>query len=123
MAQKRHILIVEDTVDLADFIKLALEEMGMDAHHAIDAPTALDYLDHNRPDLIILDIGLPGVSGWQLLETINDRRKEENIFIVVTTAFQDPANRLVGKLQSVDGYLSKPFRFKELKDIITELLN
>ncbi len=120
--KKKLILIVEDTEDLAGFIKLAIEEIGMDAHHASDAAHAMAFLEDNRPDLIILDIGLPGVSGWQLLETINERRQLEKIFVVVTTAFQDPANRLIGKLQDVDGYLNKPFRFKELKDIVTGLL-
>ena len=121
--RKKQILIVEDTADLAGFIKLAIEEIGMDAHHSSDAAHAMAFLEDNRPDLIILDIGLPGVSGWELLETINERRQLEKIFVVVTTAFQDPANRLIGKLQDVDGYLSKPFRFKELKDIVMGLLH
>ncbi|MEQ8671947.1 MAG: response regulator [Aggregatilineales bacterium] len=118
---KKLVLIVEDTEDLAKFIVLAIKEIGMEPVHAMDAGHAMTFLESNRPDLIILDIGLPGISGWQLLETINDRRRAENIFIIVTTAFQDPANRLVGKLQDVDGYLNKPFRFKELKDLITGL--
>jgi two-component system, cell cycle response regulator DivK len=70
----------------------------------------------------MMDIGLPGLSGWQFLDIINDFRKSENIPIVVTTAFQDPANRLVGKLQHVDAYLFKPIPFLALKETITQLL-
>jgi DNA-binding response OmpR family regulator len=116
------ILIVEDTEDLAAFIKLSLEEMGLETHHASDANKAMNYLEDHHPVLIILDIGLPGMSGWQLLETINERREQAGIFVVVTTAFQDPANRLIGKLRDVDGYLIKPFRFHELKAVVSDLL-
>jgi len=122
-AEKDLVLIVEDTADLAEFVKLALEEIGMETFHASDAAKAMTFLDDNKPDLIILDIGLPGISGWELLDVINDRRREDNIKVVVTTAFQDPANRLIGKLQDVDGYLNKPFRFKELKDMVNGLLH
>jgi two-component system response regulator CpxR len=119
--EARLALIVEDTVDLAGFVKLSLEEMGFEASHAVNAQQAIDFLEENIPDVILLDIGLPGMSGWQLLDIINKFREEERIFIVVTTAFQDPANRLIGKLQHVAGYLYKPFPFLELKKVVMGL--
>lgn len=120
--ETKMVLIVEDMDDLAGFVKVALEELGLVAHHMNTAPKALEFLENHDPDLIILDIGLPGMSGWQLLEAIDERRKRDHIRIIVATAFQDPANRLIGKLQTVDAYLQKPFDFSELRKVVNELL-
>jgi DNA-binding response OmpR family regulator len=116
------VLIVEDTEDIANFVLLALQQIGLEAHHANSADKALKYLETTTPDLIILDIGLPGMSGWQLLDTIQGLREQNRILVVVTTAFADPANRVVGKLQHVDAYLSKPFSLEELKTIVQQQL-
>jgi DNA-binding response OmpR family regulator len=118
----KNVLIVEDTNDIAQFVKIALEAMGLDAFHASNSERAMEYLQNNKPDLIVLDIGLPGMSGWQLLDVIKELREKNGIRIVVTTAFTDPANRLMGKLQEVDRYLFKPFEVKELQDVVGELL-
>lgn len=116
------VLIVEDEQALAGFIEESLHEIDLATFHASDAEKAIEYLQNNTPDLIILDIGLPGKSGWQLLEVLEKRREQDNIYVVISTAFQDPANRLVGKLQKVDFYLAKPFTFKQLTSVVTQLL-
>ena len=116
------ILLVEDNDDIAGYVKLFLETMGLASYHASNADDAVEWLKSNRPDLILLDIGLPGTSGWQLLEQIKDRVKEDNIRVVVVTAFTDPANRLVGKFQHIDAYLNKPYEFGQLKKLMGDLL-
>jgi len=118
----KNVLIVEDTEDIAQFVIIALETMGLDTFHASNSERAIEYLQNNMPDLIVLDIGLPGMSGWQLLDLIKELREKNGIRIVVTTAFTDPANRLMGKLQEVDRYLFKPFQVKDLQDVVGELL-
>jgi DNA-binding response OmpR family regulator len=121
-AAKRTVLLVEDNHDIAGYVKLFLEAMELEVHHADDADDALTYLASNRPDLILLDIGLPGKSGWQLLEMIREQVTRDNIHVIVATAFTDPANRLVGKLQHVDAYLQKPYEFAQLKKVVGEVL-
>ena len=117
----RTVLIIEDTDDMARFVSVALEDLGLETYHANTPEKAIDFLENHRPDLIILDIGLPEMSGWQLLEIIQEWRTNENVFVLVTTAFTDPANRLIGKLQHVDGYLYKPFAYKELTEMVRKL--
>lgn len=119
---KKTVLLVEDNADIAGYVKLFLEAMELDAHHAGDADAALAYLESHRPDLILLDIGLPGKSGWQLLEMIREQVTRDHIRVIVATAFGDPANRLVGKLQHVDAYLQKPYEFAQLKKVVGEVL-
>jgi DNA-binding response OmpR family regulator len=121
-SNKKTVLLVEDNQDIASYVRLFLEAMELEAHHAEDANAALAYLEANRPDLILLDIGLPEISGWQLLEMIKDRVTRDNIHVIVVTAYTDPANRLVGKLQHVDAYLNKPYEFAQLKKVVGEVL-
>jgi len=119
---KKSVLLVEDNDDIAGYVKLFLEAMELETHHVADANAAIAYLKLHRPDLILLDIGLPGVSGWQLLEMIKDQVTRDGIHVIVVTAFTDPANRLVGKLQHVDAYLNKPYEFAQLKKVVGEVL-
>jgi CheY-like chemotaxis protein len=116
------VLIIEDQTAIADVVSAALEGLGLVPHHVLNANAALEFLESNRPDLIVLDIGLPGMSGWELLEIIQAWRKDAHIPILVTTAFADPANRLVGKLQDVDYYLQKPFEVAALQETAIRLL-
>lgn len=117
------VLVVEDMDDIAGFVKAALEEMGLRAFTANNPEKAIAFLEQYQPDLIMLDIGLPGMSGWQLLDIINEWRKAEKIRIVIATAYTDPANRLIGKLQHVDAYLFKPYDFADLRRTISGLLD
>lgn len=122
MTTPKQVLIIEDTQDIATFMVLALQDMKLDVHHMNTPEKAIKFLEGNQPALIILDIGLPGMTGWQLLDLLKDRREKEGIFIVVTTAYTDPANRVVGKLQHVDHYLNKPFPLDELRRVVGGLL-
>ncbi len=116
------ILIVEDNQDIADLNEVTLKSMGLNVHNVGSADKALSFLESNRPDLIVLDIGLPGMSGWEFLEIIKDWCVKEGVFVVVTTAFDDPANRLIGKFQNVATYLTKPFAPSKLEEVVGNLL-
>ena len=118
-----NILLVEDTPDLATMILETLMLFGgISAHWAKSGEEALEYLDNNHPDAILLDIGLPGMSGWELLENIKARTGGYTVPIIVTTAYGDKFNRIVGKLQYVARYLTKPYTTRELMDALDESL-
>lgn len=118
-----HALIVDDTQDFADMIMIALQRAGIEADHAPGGRWALDYLAQHTPDVLLLDIGMPDMSGWQVLEAIKSQYPHTNFPIIMMTAFGDPANKLIGKLQSrVYRYLTKPFEPKALVDTINEAI-
>ncbi|NWF69662.1 MAG: response regulator [Chloroflexi bacterium] len=118
----KRVLLVEDTEDIAMLVQVALEDIGLQVYHANNGGKAMAYLETNTPDLILLDIGLPGMSGWQLLDAIKGQRKQENYKVIMLTAMTDPANRVIGKMQDVDGYIAKPFDIAQLKQIVGEVL-
>jgi CheY-like chemotaxis protein len=105
------VLIVEDTLDAAQLMQISLRRAGIqDILHAENGRSALDYLEMYTPDVMILDIGMPDMSGWSVLEFVKQRHGDTSFPVIMLTAFDDPANKLIGKLQSrVYRYLTKPF--------------
>jgi CheY-like chemotaxis protein len=121
-APKKKVLIVEDTTELAEVMEATLQRMGITTKHETHATKALEVFKEYHPDLILLDIGLPDMSGWKLLDTIKEIQKENRPHIVVITAYGDPANRLMGKLQDVTSYLIKPFSPDDVERVVRKVL-
>jgi len=118
------ILIVEDSVDYANLIGEVLDHIGVQHDHVLNGYAALRYLEHHLPDLMLLDISLPGMNGWTLLEVIRQRYDRITYPVIALTAHDDPANRLIGKfLTEIHGYITKPFTPSELSQKIRELLH
>jgi DNA-binding response OmpR family regulator len=119
------VLIVEDTIELADIIRAALKNMNVLTFHEARGISAIRVYHDIRPDLVLLDIGLPDMSGWKLLDTIKESHVDgrRRPMIVVITAYGDPANRLMGKLQGVDDYLIKPFTLESVRVIVQHMID
>ena len=115
-------LVVEDAIELGEIVVATLERLGMECRHAIDGEQALEIYREFDPDLIILDIGLPGMNGWQLLDEI---KKEVGgklpLPVIVITAFTDPANRLIGTLQNVNSYIMKPLTTAQIEEAVKKI--
>lgn len=109
------VLIVEDDLELGAILRTILGRMGFEVWHAADGHRALELYASEKPDLVLLDIALPDITGWRLLEEMRERpHGGANPAFLVITAYGDPANRLMGKLQGVQGYLMKPFKVEEI---------
>lgn len=117
-------LIVEDTTEIAGIIELSLQSAGFETYHAVNGRLALDYLAGRLPDVMLLDIGMPGMNGWQVLEQIKERWPNSTFPIVILTAFDDAANKLIGKLQGrVYRYMTKPFNPQDVVAAVQEALS
>lgn len=115
------VVIVEDTVELAEVIQATLESMGIEAIYATHGKTGLERIKELNPDLVVMDIGLPDITGWKMLDAIKEHYEgngKDMPTIIVITAYGDPANRLIGKLQKIHSYLLKPFTPDQVEKIV-----
>ena len=118
-------LIIEDTPDLADLLEVTLKRLGLQVMVARRGSHALNQIEEAMPDVILLDIHLPDMTGWKVLEALKEKRGlpgAKNPAVIVITAYGDPANRLVGKLQGVHQYLVKPLKPEEVEEVVQRAL-
>ena len=127
VSYNKPILIVEDTVELAEVIEATLENMGLNVITAAHGEIGLDKYRASKPEIILLDIGLPDMTGWKFLDAIKEMKAKKQIAhmptIIVITAYDDAANRLVGKLQGIHSYLVKPFTPDFVEQLVTMAIN
>ncbi|MFO8078873.1 MAG: response regulator transcription factor [Armatimonadota bacterium] len=105
------ILIVEDESSVAEAIAYTLEQEGFDTEIANDGREALDAFEAGEPSLVILDLMLPGLSGWQLFTAF---RRQRDVPIIMLTARTEEADRVAGLEMGADDYVPKPFSMREL---------
>jgi len=105
------ILLVEDERSIAEGLKISLEAEGFQVAWAKDGTEALGAWERARPDLIVLDLMLPGVSGTEVCRTI---RARSDVPIIMLTARDTEVDRVVGLEIGADDYLTKPFSTREL---------
>lgn len=117
---KNTILLVEDEQHLHEALKLNLELEGYDVSSAFDGPKALFQIQHAHFDLIILDIMLPGMDGYSILETIRINNNQTPVLIL--SAKNTSANRVQGLKLGADDYLTKPFNLEELILRVSKLI-
>lgn len=105
------ILVVEDEPAFAELIALWLERHGWRPEIAPDGAHALRAIAARQPDLIVLDLGLPRVNGWHVIERV---REESLVPIIVVTARGAEADKVRGLITGADDYVTKPLSFPEL---------
>ena len=108
------ILIVEDEVDIADLVKYHLEREGLAARTVSDGKHALELIVRDHPDLIILDLMLPGMDGLELCRRLRAQAATQAIPIIMLTARAEEVDRIVGLEVGADDYVPKPFSPREL---------
>ena len=111
MADADKILIVEDDRNLSDTLKYNLRKEGYEVVTAVDGAEALDVARREKPDLIILDLMLPKISGFEVCRIL---RKEMIVPILMLTAKADETDKIVGLEIGADDYMTKPFSLREL---------
>jgi DNA-binding response OmpR family regulator len=111
MATMKTILVVDDERKIADLARDYLEHAGFAVRVAADGESALGAIHRDRPDLVVLDLGLPGVDGLDVTRTI---RRDSNLPVIMLTARDDELDKLLGLELGADDYRTKPFSPREL---------
>ena len=106
------ILIVEDEQNIVDILSFNLEQEGYDTLEAYDGPTGLQLALEQNPDLILLDLMLPGMNGFDVCREV--RRSGSSTPILMLTAREEEADKVLGLELGADDYITKPFSMREL---------
>lgn len=118
-AGKRRVLVVEDEVSIAESVAARLRAEGFEVHLAHDGPSAVTAEAELEPDLVVLDVMLPGFDGIEVCRRIQARRP---VPVLMVTARDDETDILVGLGVGADDYLTKPFSIRELAARVRALL-
>lgn len=105
------ILVVDDEPNIVDLIRGYLEREGYIVVAAFDGPTALDRVRESKPDIVVLDVMLPGLDG---IEVCRQLRQFSDAYVLMLTARAEEVDRIVGLTVGADDYLTKPFSPREL---------
>lgn len=108
---KQRILVVDDEPELRRMLRRYLEAEGFDVAETADGDTALSKIRNASPDLIVLDVGLPGNDGFMVLQEI---RRLSEVPVIMLTARSEEVDRVVGLTVGADDYMTKPFSPREL---------
>ena len=108
---KQKILVVDDEVNICELIQLYLEKEGFEVSTANDGLTAIEIFKETTPDLVVLDVMLPGADGWQVCREI---RTISQIPVIFLSAKGETFDKVLGLELGADDYMVKPFEPKEL---------
>ena len=122
MEKKTHILVVDDEQYVTKLVERTLEDAGFAVTVATDGNSALAMLAEKEPDLVLLDIRMPDMSGWAVLIALKTNRKLEKVPVVIMTASPPTQEDEEIRALRADGLLNKPFSVEELlKQVKTAL--
>ncbi len=116
------LLAVEDDADSLALLRLVLSSLPVQIDHAPSGAGAIRYLSQVTPDVVILDINLPDMRGWDVLDHFKADERLERLNVVVLTSHHEPVHRLIGMFQPIAAYLRKPVEAELLRGTVRQLL-
>lgn len=116
------VLVVEDSVTQREMITDLLKGSGLDVTVASDGVEALEQIEDLRPDLVVLDIVMPRMNGYEVCRQIKSNPSTQNIPVVMCSSKGEEFDRYWGMKQGADAYIAKPFQPTELVGTVKQLL-
>src|SRR5215210_7468668 len=116
------ILVVDDEADITALVAYHLAKAGFRVSTAANGPDALKAAREERPDIVILDLMLPGISGYDVLAEMRKRDETREVGVILLTAKREEPDRIRGLSLGADDYLTKPFSPHELSLRVTAIL-
>ncbi len=121
-SEPKIVLCIEDEPEMIDLFKLILGRRGYEVHGAHGGVAGLDLVEKITPDLILLDLMMPDLDGWEVYHQLRATDAHKNIPVIVVTAKAQNIDKVLGlHIVKVDDYISKPFSPQELLDSIDKV--
>ncbi len=122
MANRKTVLVVDDDPEIVAMLSTRLEARGYQVLTASDGKEALAEAKRRRPALIVLDVMMPGKSGWEVARALKQDPVTDTIKVIMLTAIGEQVNEMTSPLYGADAHFDKPFDFVALESKIAELL-
>jgi CheY-like chemotaxis protein len=116
------ILVVDDDPEIVAMLTTRLGHRGYKVTSASDGHRALELAKREKPDLMLLDVMMPGKSGWEVARSLKQDPVTQDIKIVMVTAIGEQVNEITSPLYGADAHIDKPFEFEKLERIIGGLI-
>lgn len=123
MKQKPLILIADDDPDLRSLVRLHVEMLECDIIEANNGAVALENILVEQPDLVVLDVMMPELTGWEILRYLRAKPEYNDVKILMLTGIGETLNEMSSPMYGADDYLDKPFRGRDLLAKVKKLLN
>ena len=107
--RKRTILIVDDAEDVLDLLQLVFETSGFAVRRAATGKSAVSIAYEEPPDVVLLDVMMPEMDGWQVLRTLKGDERTRNVPVVMLSARAERRDKMIGLQEGAEGYIAKPF--------------
>jgi two-component system response regulator VicR len=124
METKRRVIYIEDEPEMIDLVRLILNRRGYEIIGANGGREGLDMVRQQVPDLVLLDLMMPDMDGWDVYQQMKADEHTQNIPVIVITAKAQSIDKVLGlHIAKVDDYISKPFSPQELVDSVGRVMS
>ena len=120
--KKPVILVADDDPEILSLLSIRLKKAGYEVIEAADGEQTLTAVREHRPDLVVLDVMMPGKNGWEVAKEIRHDSDLERVGIVMLTAIGERINEMTSPLYGADEFVDKPFEFSDLESKIRAVL-
>ena len=122
MTKPASILVVDDDPEIVTMLNTRLAKRGYKIVTAGDGNRAIELAKRERPDLVLLDVMMPGKSGWEVARALKQDPVTQSVKIVMVSAIGEKTNEITAPIYGADAHVDKPFEFEKLEKVIAELL-
>ncbi len=122
MSKQASILVVDDDPEIVTMLSMRLTKRGYKVTTANDGHQALEVAKKLMPDIVLLDVMMPGKSGWEVARALKQDPATQSMKIVMVSAIGEKTNEITAPIYGADAHVDKPFEFEALERVIASLL-
>lgn len=122
MSKPHSILVVDDEPEICTMLAARLVKRGYNVSTAKDGEDGLALIKSEKPDLVLLDVMMPGISGWDVVRALKEDPATQHVKIVMVTAIGAITNEITARMYGADAHMDKPFEFELLEALIRKIL-
>jgi len=118
---RKHVLVIDDDIYIAELLRLILKRAGFDVTMLFHGVDAINYLGNEAPDIILLDVSMPGFDGFEILKWLRQKLGDENTPVIMLSGHASAQSKMLAQELGANDYVTKPFNLHALTERIRVL--